>query len=170
MAVVEGSNFRKLFKFAGSYHWKNFVKTLNEWGSERGFTVLEREYVEKVPEIEAIWKGERKRDEYLADYFQVSIHLWAVRDLPEPAGYIESRGEYEVTAWIETGYEDIYGNRPIAEGPYKKIDEFFRRHVLKMHLEIEYIDKLYYEALNLTRTLQHAVGMDMALTRKEEES
>lgn len=169
MPQVEDSRFRKLFKHAGAYHWKNFVKTINQWGSERGFTVLELEYVEKVPEIEAKWKGERKRDEYLADYFEINIHLWAVRDLPEPKGYIESRGEYEVTAWVETAYEDVYGNRPLEEGPFKKIDEFFRRHVLKMHLEVEHIDKLYYEALNLTRTLQHTIGMDMALTRHDEE-
>ena len=162
--------FRKMFKYAGAYHWKRFVSTIHNWGTERGFDVYETAYVEKVPEIEMIFKGERKRDEYLADYFQVELHLWAVRDLPDQKGYIESRGEYQVVGWVETGYEDIYGNRPMREGWLGKVDDFFKKHVLAQHLDFKHYDALYYEMLNLTRTMQQAVGMEMALTRQEEEN
>lgn len=161
--------FTKRFKHAGAYHWKRFISTIKDWGAERGFDVFETEYVEKVPEIEMKILGERKRDEYIAEYFEVSFHLWAVRDLPDRKGYIECRGEYDVRSWVETGYEDIYGKRPLTEGWLGKVDEFFRKHILAQRLDIEFYDPLYFETLNLSRTMQQAVGMEMALTRQEEE-
>lgn len=159
--------FKKMFKYAGVFHWKNFVATAKEWGDQRGFTVLETIFKEKVPEIELTLLGERKRDEYLADYFTFEIHLWAVRDMPEK-GYIEARGEFLVRAWVETGYEDVYGKRPMREGWLGKLDDFFKEHVLKSRLDIAHYDPYYNEMINFTRTMQHAIGMDLALTREEE--
>ena len=165
----EETVFTKMFKHSGSYHWKRFVSTIKDWGSERGFDVFETEFIEKVPEIEMRIMGERKRDEYIADYFYVYFHLWAVRDLPDQKGYIECRGEYQIKGSVVTGYDDIYGKTPLIEGWLGKLDEFFRKHGLKQRLDIEFHDPLYYEMLNLSRTMQQAVGMDMALTRQEEE-
>jgi hypothetical protein len=162
--------FKKMFKFAGVYHWKRFVSVIKDWGTERGFDVYELGYVEKVPEIEMMILGERKRDEYLADYFQIEIHLWAVRDVPGQKGFIESRGEYLVKGWVETGYKDIYGERPLREGWLGKFDDLFKKHIIAQHLDVKHYDVFYYEVLNLSRTMQQAVGMDMALTRQEEEN
>lgn len=162
--------YKKMFKYAGAFHWGNLISTIKQWGEARGFDVRETLYKEKVPEIEISFEGERKRDEYLADYFSIAIHLWAVRDLPEPKGFIEGRGEFLVIGWVETGYEDVYGKRPMRQGWLEKVDDFFKEHILKMRLDVEYYDPYIKEMINLSRTMQHSIGMDMALTRQEEES
>ena len=158
-------NFK--LRYVGEFDLKHVLDSTRQCLEERGYEVHEKEYIEKVPEVEITYECVRWRDEYWKDIIEIYFHLYDVRMLSR------TRTRARIFAYInfegESGYEDLYGISTLKETPVKaRVLAFLEKTVLKRTIMLKYEDVLMYDAHAVTMTIRESLGMDIGLTRREE--
>ncbi len=156
---------RMRIKYKGVFDLDSLYKKMVLWLKRRHFEFQERMYKDKPPELEIMWRAQRRRTGYIMDVIEAHIHIF---DL-EPVEVIEkgvkkklSQARITVTLWptVETGYTDIFGDQKWDSEFHRRLMEFYNKYVIKKDLDLAYTDSLYYELYSLHAFIKDLLKME----------
>lgn len=152
-------------RFKGVFNFKGLYKEMVLWLKRRKFEFQERLYKDKPPELEIMWRAQRRKSGYIMDVIEAHIHIFDI----EPVEIIEKGVKKELTSarmtiklWptVETGYVDIFGQRKWDSEFHRRLMDFYNKYVIKKDLDLAHTDALYYELYRLHAMVKDYLDME----------
>lgn len=146
-----GSLYTTRIKFRGLYDLDGLYSFMANWLRQRRYEIQETLYKAKPPELEIVWRGERKITGFVMEALTINYHSWGEYDLDvmvngKKKKMTNARMILTLSGEIRAPYEDIFGRpRWTANAVERHLLDLFRNWFMRRELESVYWDTLYYE-------------------------
>jgi len=151
-------------KYKGVFDFEGLYRLMVRWLKERKFEFYETLHKAKPPELELVWRAERRKTGYIMEVIDIYFHLWDAFDVEviqdgKKKILTKARMSVSLTPRIITAYGDIFGSKRWNTEIERRMMSLFNKYIIKQDLDQMYDDVLYYETYKLHTAMKKFLGM-----------
>jgi hypothetical protein len=152
-----------IIHYKGVFDLQGLYRMMRKWFSDKEFDFYETLHKAKAPELELLWKGERKVSGYIKHFVKLEFHFWGLHDIEvvidgEKKKMNEARFTIKFEGEVETDYEGSWEEE--RSKLRKKLKHFYTNFVIKKELMLNHYDFLAEEIRELQNKTKAFLGME----------
>jgi hypothetical protein len=155
-------------KFKGVFDYQGLCIFIVNWLKDRNYEVIEQTHKHKMScphgfEIERVFNGERKVDDYYMYKYDVKLYLLDAHEVDavkngKPVRLWNARMEVKLGFDVVCDYANRWEKTPFT----RKLHNFYCEYIIKKEIIIKHADSQYYKLLSLHTKIKEFLGMETA--------
>ncbi len=150
-------------KFRGIFNFSEVMQSIKNWFKSYDYEFAEPTHKWKVPsegvEAEIKMSGDRKMNEYVKYYINVSIRTWDMKDVEViKDGQKTKLQEGKISIDIDGKLELDWQNRFSGNKFLQNLQDFYHKFIIKQDIGDRWEDDLLIKVMDLTKIIRTKIG------------